>query len=427
MGMTIAEKTFARTSGLETVHPGQYVDANVERIIADEEFHRIHASAVNGGFPEGIPRIWDLERVHVVLEHFQPALNETQAIRQQLIRKAIDKYGIRYFQDSVCAVVHQAAAEDYALPGELSLGTDSHSTAWGALNCVSTGMGEHELAYAMCFGKLWFKVPQSIKIILNGKLKPYADPKDLVLYLAKKYSASFGLYKSLEFTGPGAHEMSIANRLTVSAHAVELGAKFGIFEYDEKTRMFLSRRSNLQDKVAQASPVFADPDAVYEQVITINLDEIEPMVAKPHSFENVCELREVIGIPIHQAQVGSCANGRLEDLRAVAEIIKGKRVHKNTRFLVQPASWQVYKDAMAEGLFEIMIDAGIQVLSPGCHLCLGMQGRLGENENAITCTTRNHKGRLGGVNCSVYLANPKVITAAAIAGEIVDVREVYEK
>ena len=421
MGLTIAEKTFARTSGHKTVHPGQYVDAEIERIIADEEFHRIHASAVNGGLPDGIPRIWDLERVHVVLEHFQPALNETQAIRQQLIRKAIDQYGIRYFQDSVCAVVHQAAVEDYALPGELSLGTDSHSTAWGALNCVSTGMGEHELAYAMCFGKLWFRVPETIKIVLIGKLCEYADPKDIMLYLAKEYTASVGLYKSLEFTGQGARDLSISNRLTVAAHAVELGAKFGIFDYDEKTAEFLAGRAKLKDKVAGAIPVAADSDAVYERTITVDLNKIQPLVAKPHSFENVCTLKEVAGTPIHQAQVGSCANGRLEDLRAVAKIVKGKKVHKNTRFLIQPASWNVFKDAMREGILEVLIDAGAQVLAPGCHLCLGMQGRLGENENAITCTTRNHKGRLGGTNSNVYLANPKVIALSAIAGEIVDI------
>lgn len=424
MGMTIAEKTFARTAGLSTVRPGQFVDAEIERIIADEEFHRIHASAVNGGFPDGIPRIWDRDRVHVILEHFQPALNETQAIRQQMIREAVDRYGIKYFQDSVCAVVHQAAVEDYALPGELCLGTDSHSTAWGAINSVSTGMGEHELAYAMCFGKLWFKVPPTIKIVLLGRLSKYADPKDIVFYLAKKYTTGFGLYKSLEFTGPGAREMSIANRLTIAAHAVELGAKFGIFEYDEKTEEFLRRRKGMQEQVAHAVPVSADPDAVYEQTITIDLSEIQPMVVKPHSFENVCDITEAVGIPIHQAQVGSCANGRLEDLRAVAGLLKGRKVHKRTRFLVQPASWQVFRDAMAEGILDTIIESGAQVLAPGCHLCLGMQGRLGENENAITSTTRNHKGRLGGINCNVYLANPKVIAASAVAGEIVDIREV---
>lgn len=424
MGMTIAEKAFARNSGLKEVQPGQYIDAKIDRIIADEEFYRIHAAAVSGGLKDGIPRIWDLERFHVIIEHFQPALNETQAIRQQLIRELVEKYKVKYFNDTSCSVIHQAAVEKYALPGELCLGSDSHSCAWGALNSVSTGMGEHELAYALCFGTLWFKVPQSIKIILKGSFSKYTNAKDLMFYLAQQYSASFGLYKSLEFTGPGAKAMSIDERLTIAVHAVELGGKFGIFEYDEKTAEFLARRPDLQHLVKSATPIFADPDAKYERIVEVDLSSLQPLVAKPHNFENIGTLDEVKGTRIHQAQVGSCANGRLEDIRIVANLIEGKKVHPKTRFLVQPASWTVYRDAMKEGLLEILLEAGVQVLSPGCHLCLGMQGRLGENENAITCTTRNHKGRLGGKNCNVYLSNPQVITAAAIAGEIVDIREV---
>lgn len=425
MGMTIAEKVLARNSGLDTVHPGQYVDARIDRVIADEEFYRIHAAAVSGGLKEGLPKIWDLEKLHVIIEHFQPALNESQSIRQQLIRELVEKYKVRYFDDTACAVIHQAAVENYALPGELSLGSDSHSCAWGALNSVSTGMGEHELAYALCFGELWFKVPQSIKINLKGSFNERTNPKDIMFHLAQQFTASFGLYRSLEFTGPGAHNMSIDERLTVSVHAVELGGKFGLFDYDEKTEEYLSRRKELQNMVDSATPVVADSDATYESVVEIDLDKLEPLVAKPHNFENIGTLDEVAGTRIDQAQVGSCANGRLEDMRIVARNIKGKRVNRKTRFLVQPASWDVYRAAMKEGLFEIMLDAGIQVLSPGCHLCLGMQGRLGENENAITSTTRNHMGRLGGKNCNVYLANPQVVTAAAIAGEIVDIRNGY--
>lgn len=244
-----------------------------------------------------------------------------------------------------------------------------------------------------------------------------------MFYLSQRYSASFGLYKSLEFTGPGAKNMSISDRLTIAVHAVELGGKFGIFEFDGKTEAFLAQRTELQDMVKRAVPVVADSDAEYEQVIEIDLSQLEPLVAKPHNFENIGTLDEVVGTRIDQAQVGSCANGRLEDLQIVAKLIEGNKVNQKTRFLVQPSSWTVYRAAMKEGLFEIMLDAGIQVLSPGCHLCLGMQGRLGENENAITSTTRNHKGRLGGKNCNVYLANPQVVTAAAIAGEIVDIRK----
>ena len=426
MGMTIAEKAIARNSGLDKVISGQFLDAKIDRIVADEEFYRIHAAAVSGGLKDGLARIWDLNRFHVVIDHFQPPLNETQSVRQQLIRNLVEKYGIKYFNDTTCSIIHQVAVEKYALPGELCLGSDSHSCAWGALNSVATGMGEHELAYALTFGELWFKVPESIKIVLHGKFRETTNAKDLMFYLAQQYTASFGLYKSLEFTGPGAKSMSIDERLTIAVHTVELGGKFGIFEYDEKTEEFLNQRLELKEMVRNATPIFADPDAIYEQVIEVDLSSLEPLVAKPHSFENIGTIDEVKGIRIDQAQVGSCANGRIEDLRIVAKLIKGKKVHSGTRFLVQPASWNVYRTAMNEGLFDIMLDAGIQILSPGCHLCLGMQGRLGENENAITSTTRNHKGRLGGKNCNVYLANPQMVTASAIAGKIVDIREILK-
>lgn len=423
MGMTIAEKTLARAAGLDSVHPGQYVDAAIDRIAAHEEFYRIHAAVVSGGIKDGLPQIWNRDRIHVILEHHQPALNETQAIRLQEIRRLVDKYEVKSFQDTIGATLHQLVPERHVMPGELALGSDSHSCAWGALNAVSTGMGEHELAYAICFGELWFYVPASIKIVLQGSLRPWADPKDLIFYLAQQYTASFGLYRSLEFTGSGASNMSMSNRLTIATHGVELGAKFVVFDYDEKTEEFLKHyRSDFDPKLV--TPVSADPAATYEKELMINLDEIEPLVAKPHVFENIAPLSEVVGTPIQQAQIGSCANGRTEDMRAVANILKGKKVYPKTRLYLQPASWNVYRECMAEGLFDTILDAGGQLLSPGCHLCLGMQGRLGENETCITSTTRNHKGRLGGINCDVYLASPKVVAASAVAGEIVDVREV---
>jgi 3-isopropylmalate/(R)-2-methylmalate dehydratase large subunit len=257
--------------------------------------------------------------------------------------------------------------------------------------------------------------------LLKGKLAEYADPKDIAFYLAMKYSAGFGIYKSFEFSGPGVEALSISNRLTLASHAVELGAKFCLFDYDEKTMEFLSFRPSFDLK--KVIPVAADPDANYEQEIEIDLDLIEPLVAKPHHFENIGTLDEVAGPPMHQAQIGSCANGRVEDIRSAAKILNGRKVHPETRLFVQPASWNVYRECMKEGLFEIILDAGGQILSPGCHLCLGMQARLGNSENCITSTTRNHKGRLGGINSNIYLGSPKVVAASAIAGKIVDIRK----
>lgn len=424
MGMTITEKIFARAAGVEQVQPGQYVDAKIDRIIATEEFYRIHAEAVRAGMKDGVPRIWDKERFHVIVDHHQPPLNEVQATRQKRIREVAEKYGVTYFQDVICGVVHQIAIEDYVLPGELALGSDSHSCTWGALNSISTGMGEHELAYALCYGTMWFKVPETIKVILEGTMHDYLSAKDIALYLAQKYTAGFALYKAVEFTGPGAESMSMSSRLTLSAHIVELGGKFGIFDYDDKTAELLARRKKMEHQLPWSNPVTADADANYCQEIVIDLDRLEPLVAKPHTFENVVNVTEVAGTPIQQAQVGSCANGRLEDFEVVASVVKGKKVHPKTRFYVQPASWNVYRECMERGIISTLLDANVQVLSPGCHLCLGMQGRLTAGENCITSTTRNHRGRLGSGESNVYLASPKTVAASALAGYIVHPKEV---
>lgn len=424
MGMTIAEKVIARAAGLSQVHPGQYVDAKIDRIIADEEFYRMHAEAVSAGIKGGIPRIWDKERFHVIIEHHEPPLHVVQALRQKKIREVVEDYGVKYFQDVTCGVIHQLVVEDYALPGELSLGSDSHSCAWGALNCVSTGMGEHELAYALCYGTMWFRVPETVKVVLEGKAPGWLCSKDIAFYLAQKYSAGFGLYKSIEFTGPGASEMSMSSRLTLSVHAIELGAKFGLFLYDDKTEEFLKKRKLMSHQLPWAKPVAPDPDAKYCQEVVIDLGSLEPLVAKPHTFENIAPVSEVAGTPIHQAQVGSCANGRLEDLEAVAEIMRGRKVHPKVRFYVQPASWKIYRECMDRGIIGDLLDAGVQILSPGCHLCLGMQGRLADGETCITSTTRNHRGRMGSGEADVYLANPQTVAASAIAGCIADFREV---
>ena len=424
MGMTIAEKILARNSGLAGVHAGQHVDARIDQLIAHEDFHRIHTAAVEGGLVDGLPDIWDRERFHVVLEHFQPAINQTQALRQQRIRELVKNYGIRHFQDAVAGVIHRIAMEDYVVPGELAVGCDSHSCAWGALNCAGTGMGEHELAYAAVFGELWFQVPETIKVVLDGAPSDGVTAKDVALWLGGRYGTEFALYKSIEFTGPGARAMSLEQRTTLAAHAVELGGKFGLFDYDEKTEAFVEKRTRLRDQLEGVPPVAADPDATYCQVVEIDLAWLEPQVARPHTFENVIPVSAARGIRITQAQVGSCANGHVADIEAVARVVRGRRVHPDTRFFVQPASWGVYRACMEQGLFGDLLDAGVQVVSPGCHLCLGMQGTLGPDDVCLSSTTRNYRGRMGSGEADIYLANPMTVAASALAGEIVDPREI---
>ena len=427
MGMTIAEKVLARASGQSLVHPGQYVDARIDRLIADEEFYRMHAEAVSAGLKGGIPGIWDKERFHVVLVNFQPAMDQIQAIRQQKTRELVNSYGIKYFQDATCGVFHQIAVEDYVLPGELAVGSNSHSCSWGALNCAGTGMGEHELAFALSCGTIWFKVPETVKVVLEGDLPPWLSAKDVALHLAGRYTTEFALYKSIEFTGPGAHRMSMDSRMCLSTHAVELGGKFGIFNYDQKTEEFLATRRCMRHQLDRAEPVAADPDAEYSQVVSVSLEELEPQVAKPHSFENVVPVSDLRGTPIDQALIGSCTNGRLEDFEAVVRIVKGKKISPKTRFFVQPASWRVYKECVEKEIISILLDAGIQILAPGCHLCVGMQAKLAPGEVCITSTARNHRGRIGSGESFIYLAGPMTVAASALAGHIEDPREVLQQ
>lgn len=422
MSMTIVEKVMARAAGLPAVHPGQYVDCKLDRVIAHEEFYRIHTAAEIAGFKGGLPDIWDRDRFHVVLDHFQPVINESQALRQRKIREVAEAYKLKHFDDALPSVVHRIAVEDYVLPGELALGSDSHSCAWGALNCCGTGMGEHELAYGLVFGELWFKVPDTIAVNLHGELRPGVAAKDVALWLAGKYTTAFALYQSIEFRGDGARRLSIDGRITLASHAVELGGKFGLFEYDDKTEAFLAGRKRMREQLPWSRPVAADPDARYAQTVDLDLDTLEPQVAKPHTFENVVPVSSVAGTRIDQAMVGSCANGNVDDIATVARVVQGRRVHPKTRFIVQPNSWGVYREAQRRGYFDTLLDAGVLVISPGCHLCLGMQGTLTDGDVCLTSTTRNHKGRMGSSKADIYLAGPATVAASALAGEICDPR-----
>ncbi len=422
MAMTIIEKIMAKASDQASVSPGQFIDAKVDRIIAHEEFYRIHTSVEMNGIPE-IPRIFDLDRFHVVIEHFQPAIDKSQAERANKMRELAKRYKLRHFRDTLAGVLHRIVMEDYVVPGELALGSDSHSCAWGALNCAGTGMGEHELAFALTFGELWFQVPETIKVVLKGEWNPSITGKDVALWLAGRYGTAFALYKAIEFTGPAMASTSMEKRFQLSAHAVELGGKFGLFDYDDKTEAFLANRSILREQLDAARPVKADPDANYCQVVEIDLTDLQPQVARPHTFEDVVPVSEMVGLRIDQALVGSCANGHVEDIEAVANVVRGRHVHPDTRFFVQPSSWAVWRECSNRGLFDVLLDAGVQVISPGCHLCLGMQGRPADGEVCITSTTRNHRSRMGSSEALIYLASPTTVARSALAGCIQDPSE----
>jgi 3-isopropylmalate/(R)-2-methylmalate dehydratase large subunit len=420
--LTMAERVLARAAGLASVEPGQLVDARLDRIVVNENFLRMHRALVAEGFADGFPGFADLDRFHLMIEHFQPAQTEHAAAVVAAVRALAARYGIRHFTDATCGVMHRMVLEDIAIPGELAIGNDSHSCGWGALNCVATGMGEKDLIFALVTGSLWFKVPPSIRIELTGTPPAWLSSKDIVLHLAATEGVGFGLYRALEFAGDGVAALSFEARAGLAVHAVELGAKFGLFPFDAVAEAFLAAQPNGARRRAAARPVAADHDARYERRIAVALDRLAPLVAVPHTIGNVQPIEAVAGEALSVAVVGSCANGHVEDLRAAATVLRGRRVAPSIRFYVQPCSWGVYRAAAREGLLDILLEAGAQVLSPGCHACQGRQPALAADDRCITSTTRNYRGRMGHPQARIFLASPLAVAAAAVAGRIVDPR-----
>ncbi|MBI2987544.1 MAG: 3-isopropylmalate dehydratase large subunit [Deltaproteobacteria bacterium] len=421
----MAEKLLSRhnLAGVP-VKAGDIVEARIDGAMSHYNFvEPVHQLAVQAGFPEGLPRVWDPDRIFILLDHHQPALSQELADANQLMRRHVERLGIKCFHDAEPGIAHQMMA-DYGLarPGELVVGNDSHTISYGALNVGSTGISRVDTLYVLLFGELWFQVPNSVKVVLEGHHPNYPIAKDIILYLAGKYGDDFAGSMSVEYTGSLVPQLSIASRMCLSAHGVEVGAKFALFPADERTREFLRGRT---DKPYE--PLEADPDAEYEKEIVLNVDEMPFMVAKPHQFGNVAPVDEVTGIKIVQAQIGSCANGRFEDIEIAARILKGRKVAKGVRFIISPASQQVYLQCLKAGLVEWLVEAGAQVVTPGCGVCQPKVGFLSDGEVCITATTRNYKGRKGSLNAEIYLAGPLTVAAAAVAGEIVNPREVFRE
>lgn len=424
MGLTIAEKLFTRHNLKgEEVRAGDILEARIDGAMM--HYHAsepMHEMAMQAGFKDGLPRVWDPDRIFVLVDHHQPTLSQKQADENALIRREVERLGITTFHDAEPGIAHQMMA-DYGLmrPGELVVGNDSHTVSYGALNTGGTGITRADMFYVLLFGELWFQVPQSVRVVLNGKQPNYPIAKDIILYLAGKYGDDFAGNMSIEYAGTLVPQMSIDSRMCLSAHGVEVGAKLAMFPYDDKTRDFMKGRT---DKPFEA--IHADADAYYENEIVLDVDEMPFVVARPHQFGNVCAVDEVIGQRINQAQIGSCANGRFEDIEIAARMLKGRKVAKGVRFLVSPASQQVYLQCVRAGLIETLLEAGVQVITPGCGICQPRVGFLSDREICITSTTRNFKGRKGSMNADIYLAGPLTVAAAAVAGEIIDPRKVFD-
>ena len=414
MGMTMAEKVLARAAGLSAVEAGEYVTAKADRLMAHEAF-ALSALTLKG---QGVNELYDPDRVVVVLDHYFPAPTTKMADAHVLIRQLVKEYGIKnfYAHSGIC---HQVMCEKGdVVPGLLILGTDSHTTTYGAFGAAGTGIGQTEMSYVMATGELWLMVPPTTRFELVGDSPPGIMAKDIFLYLAGRYGTEAAQYKAIEFAGPVAKRMSLAGRMTMANMGVEMGAKFAFFEADEKTVEYVQTRS--QGPVSRFGP---DQEAIYESVFTVDIGGLEPQVAWPHNPGNVRGVSEVGEVAVDQAFLGSCTNGRLEDLAVAAEILVGRHVHQHTRLLVTPASQEVLLEAEKNGYIRTLLEAGAQLSPAGCGACPGgHMGVLGGGETCISSTNRNFVGRMGSENAFVYLASPATVIASAVAGRIIDPR-----
>jgi 3-isopropylmalate/(R)-2-methylmalate dehydratase large subunit len=353
------------------------------------------------------------------LDHAAPSQSREMSNDHIFLREFAEQTGtfISEVGDGVC---HQIVAETLAKPGDLIIGTDSHTVTAGGLGAFACGMGSSDVAIALGLGKTWFRVPETFLVELTGKFKKGVNAKDLILYLIGKIGADGATYKALEFGGTGVANVTMPQRLTVANMAVEAGAKAGIFPSDEVTRRFLTE----QGRADHYKPVMADDNAVYEKTIKIKLNELEPMIAKPHTVDNVVPVKEAVGIKLQQVSIGTCTNGRIEDIEIVAKILKGKYRHPKTRLIIAPASRDILVAATTAGYIETLLEAGAVILPPGCGSCLGLhQGVLGDGESCLSTANRNFKGRMGSPDAFVYLGSPATAAASAIKGEITDPRE----
>ncbi len=420
MGMTMIEKILAAHSDQDELKPGDIVNARVDMVLGNDITTPV---AVNEFNKIGVDKVFDKDRIAIVPDHFAPNKDIKAAEQVNMIRKFAHKHEItNFFEVGQMGIEHVLLPEKgLTLPGEIIIGADSHTCTYGALGALGTGVGSTDMAAAMATGKAWFKVPPTIKIEYKGKLKPYVSGKDLILYTIGKIGVDGALYKAMEFTGEAIENLSMDGRMTMSNMAIEAGGKAGLIAADEKTEAYLKDRAQRDYTVLNA-----DPDAEYEEVIEIDVSQISPQVAFPSLPENTKGIDEIDEkIEIQQSVIGSCTNGRIEDLRVAAEILKGQKVNKNVRCLVFPGTQAIYKQAMNEGLFDIFIDAGVAVSTPTCGPCLGgHMGILAEGERAISTTNRNFIGRMGSTKSEVYLASPAVAAASAVKGYIAGPEEV---
>ncbi len=416
MGKTLSEKILSMKSGTDA-HAGDMVIAGVDLVFVQDTTGPL---TVRQFKESGIIKLANPQRTILFLDHAVPSPAKELSNDHAFLRTFAKEAGC-VLSEGGNGVCHQVVAETYARPGDIIVGADSHTVTGGAVCAFATGMGSSDVAVVFALGKTWFRVPETFKIIMQGAFGKGASAKDFILYLAGRLGADGATYKALEFHGEAADSLPVAERLTISNMAVEVGAKVGLFAADKTLKKYLAAHG----RAADYTPLCADEDAEYERQIAIDVTELEPMVAMPHVVDNVAPARTLAGVKVQQAFIGTCTNGRLEDLALAASILKGKTANPHCRLIVAPASRGVLLAAIKEGYIQTLLNAGAVILPPGCAACLGLhQGVLGDNEACISTANRNFKGRMGNPNSSIYLASPATVAASAITGEITDPRKV---
>ena len=415
MGMTMTQKILAAHAGLNEVQAGQFIEIDLDLVLGNDISSPV---AIREFDKMGAEKVFNKDKIAIVLDHFVPNKDIKSAEQCKFVREFSKKQEITNFFD-----VGQMGIEHALLPekglvvaGEVIIGADSHTCTYGALGAFSTGVGSTDMAGCLATGQVWLKVPAAIKVNLTGKPNKYVSGKDVILHIIGKIGVDGGLYKSLEFRGEGIQNLSMDDRFTIANMVVEAGAKNGIFPVDEKTIEYINEHSTKNYKIYEA-----DEDAHYDETIEIDLSAIRPTVAFPHIPDNTRTIDETGDIKIDQVMIGSCTNGRIGDLRAAAEILKGRKVHPDVRTIIVPATQKIYKQCIAEGLADIFIDAGAVISTPTCGACFGgFMGILADGEKTVATTNRNFVGRMGHTGSEIYLASPAVAAASAITGKITD-------
>lgn len=419
MGMTMTQKILAAHAGLKEVKAGQLINCKLDLVLGNDVTTPV---AVNEFSKAGFSDVFDNEKIALVMDHFTPNKDIKAATLTKQCREFAGKYSVKnYFDVGDMGIEHALLPEKgLVASGECIIGADSHTCTYGALGAFSTGVGSTDMAAGMATGYAWFKVPSAIKFNLTGKLRKWVSGKDVILHIIGMIGVDGALYKSMEFSGEGLASLSMDDRFSMANMAIEAGAKNGIFEVDELTEAYQKDRVNREYTIYKA-----DEDAVYDEVFDIDLSEIKSTVAFPHLPENTRTIDEVGDVEIDQVVIGSCTNGRFEDLQTAAEILKGRKISDHVRCIVIPATQKIYLEAMKAGFIEIFINAGCAVSTPTCGPCLGgHMGILAKGERAVATTNRNFVGRMGHPESEVYLASPAIAAASAITGKISDVNEI---